>query len=182
MTYPAVTEETGAVRIVVIGNSGGGKSTLARRLADRHDLPYVEIDALLWQPDWELAPEATYAAAHARAITAERWVIDGLGRRDSIPARLVRATEIILVDMPLWMHGWLAAERQIAWATGRLEHPPAGNAQMPPTEAVFRNLWEVDQEWMPEIRELVGQQEAGGKRVHRICSVEELERFARDSS
>lgn len=105
-------------------------------------------------------------------------MIDGLGRRDSIAARLARATKIILVDMPLWMHCWLAAERQIAWATGRLDHPPAGNAQMPPTEAVFRNLWEVDREWMPEIRHLAEQAAAGGKPVHRIRSVEELERFA----
>jgi len=34
-------------RIAVIGNAGGGKSTLARALATRHDLPYVEVDALL---------------------------------------------------------------------------------------------------------------------------------------
>jgi adenylate kinase family enzyme len=34
-------------RIAVIGNAGGGKSTLARALAIRRGLPYVEIDTLL---------------------------------------------------------------------------------------------------------------------------------------
>jgi len=41
-------------RIAVIGNSGGGKSTLARKLAAKRGLPYAEIDALLWRPNWEL--------------------------------------------------------------------------------------------------------------------------------
>jgi adenylate kinase family enzyme len=39
-------------RIAVIGNAGGGKSTLARALASRRRLPYVEIDALLWRGGW----------------------------------------------------------------------------------------------------------------------------------
>jgi hypothetical protein len=49
---------------------------------------------------------------------------------------------------------------------------------MPPTEAVFRNLWEVDQDWMPEVRRLVGREEAASKRVHRIGDVAALRDFA----
>jgi adenylate kinase family enzyme len=170
-----------AARVVVIGNSGGGKSTLARELSARRGLPHIEIDAILWQPGWTLTPREIYDAKHARAIAGERWMIDGLGRRESIAARLARATEIILVDMPLWSHFWLAAERQIAWAKGPIEHPPAGIANMPPTEALFRTIWEVDRDWMPEIRRLVEAEEAGGKRVSRITQLDELDGFAKRS-
>src|ERR1700761_3854554 len=142
-------------RTVIIGNSGGGKSTLARRLSAARACPHIEIDALLWQPGWQLTPVETYNTEHARLIAVDHWIIDGLGRRESIAARLDRATDIILVDMPLWMHFWLAAERQIAWARGAIEHPPAGLAAMPPTEALFRTIWDVDRDWMPEIRGLV---------------------------
>lgn len=45
-------------RIVVIGNSGGGKSALARPLAARRGVPYVEIDKFLWRPGWQWAPIA----------------------------------------------------------------------------------------------------------------------------
>jgi adenylate kinase family enzyme len=88
-------------RAVVIGNSGGGKSTLARRLGSAWQCDPVEVDGLLWQPGWQLTPAETYYAEHARLIAAESWIIDGLGRLDSIPARLARATDIILVDLPL---------------------------------------------------------------------------------
>ena len=164
-------------RVVIIGNSGGGKSVLARRLATRHGLPHIEIDALLWRPGWKLTPARQYRAAHARLIAQDRWIIDGLGRRDSIAERLARATDIVLIDMPLWMHFWLAAERQIAWANGRLDHPPAGSAEMAPTEGLFRTIWDVDRDWMPEIRRLVAGEETRGKRVYRLTAVAELDAF-----
>jgi adenylate kinase family enzyme len=167
-----------AERIAVIGNAGGGKSRLARRLAARLAVPYVEVDALLWRPGWVLAPQESYDADHERAIGAAAWVIDGLGRRASIAARLARATRIVLVDMPLWMHFWLAAERQIAWSRGPIADAPAGASTMPPTEALFRTIWEVDRDWMPEIRKLVDDAEAGGKRVERLRSLADLDACA----
>ena len=165
-------------RVVVIGNSGGGKSILARRIASQIACPCVEIGAVLWQPGWRLTSVETYDAEHARLIAEERWIIDGLGRQDSIPERLSRSTDIVLVDLPLWMHFCLAAERQIQWAKGQLENPPAGITRMPPTEALFRTIWEVDKTWMPEIRRLVASEEKRGKHVSRLASVSELEQFA----
>ena len=47
-------------RVAIIGNGGGGKSTLARRLASQIACPCIEIDAVLWQPEWRLAPVEIY--------------------------------------------------------------------------------------------------------------------------
>lgn len=33
-------------KVAVIGNAGGGKSTMARALATAHNLPYVAVDHL----------------------------------------------------------------------------------------------------------------------------------------
>jgi adenylate kinase family enzyme len=167
-------------RIVVIGNAAGGKSTLARHLAHRRELPLVEVDGLLWQQGWQLTPEADYARQHAEIVARDRWVIDGLGRQDSIAERLARATEIVLIDLPLWMHFWLAAERQIAWTQGRLDDPPAGAAEMPPTRELFRTMWEVDQSWLPDIRSMCAEAELEGKAVTRLTSVDEIDAFVRE--
>ncbi len=165
-------------RVVVIGNSGGGKSTLARKLAERRGLRHVEVDRLLWQDGWVLTPEDVYEREHREIIAQEDWVIDGVGRRDSIAGRIGRATEVVLIDMPIWMHFWLAAERQIAWSDGKLEHAPAGIARMPPTKDLFRTIWEVDRDWMPGIRALCTEAEAQGKIVTRLISVDEIDAFA----
>jgi hypothetical protein len=164
-------------RAVVIGNSGGGKSTLARQLAPRLGLPYVDLDAILWQPGWQLTPAATYQAEHDRLIAQEEWLLDGLGLPESIPPRLERATDIVLIDMPLWMHFWLAAERQVQLATGRIEQTPGGFSEAPPLHGLFKTIWENDQNLMPEIRSLVAMEEQRGKRVFRLGSVEELKAF-----
>jgi adenylate kinase family enzyme len=165
------------MRIVVIGNSGGGKSALARQLATTLRVPLVEIDAVLWLPGRQLAPAEAYDSEHARLIEEDRWIIEGLGSQASVPERLKRASDIVLVDMPLWVHFWLAAERHAKWVAGRLEHPPAGIRQAPPLSALFRTIAEVDRDWMPAIRRAVSDEEKKGKRVFRLAAPEELSSF-----
>ena len=58
-------------RIAIVGNAGGGKSTLARGLAKTLELPHLELDRILWRPDWTLAPEADYDRRHTRLILRE---------------------------------------------------------------------------------------------------------------
>jgi hypothetical protein len=165
------------MRIVVIGNSGGGKSVLARRIAGELELPLFEVDALLWRPGWRLMPADAYDREHELLIAQDRWVLDGLGSRASIPRRLRRATHIVLIDMQLWVHFWLAAERHVDWVAGRLEHPPAGIGQPAPLKGLFQTMAEVDRDWLPEIRRLVADEERSGTRVFRLASLEELNSF-----
>jgi adenylate kinase family enzyme len=165
-------------RLAIVGNAAGGKSTLARAVAGHRGLKLIEIDRLLWQPGWKLTPAEQYSRQHAETVAEDAWVIEGLGRQDSIPARLARATEIILVDLPLWVHFWLAAERQMAWMEGRLGHLPAGAETMPPTRDLFRTIWEVEQAWMPGIRAVCDEAQQQGKLVVRLNSIEELTAFA----
>ena len=49
---------------------------------------------------------------------------------------------IVLIDLPLWVHFWRAAERRIAWTRGKADAVPAGHPEPPPTEELFkaRNL------------------------------------------
>ncbi|MEM8948829.1 MAG: adenylate kinase [Pseudomonadota bacterium] len=164
------------LRIAILGNAGGGKSTLARRLANDLDLPHVELDRLLWLPDWTPAPAGAYGSAHAQAIAANAWIIDGMGLRESISPRLLRTTAIVLIDMPIWAHYWLAAERQIAWNRDAIDNPPAGASAPPPTEALFQTIFEIDRTWMPKVRDLVDEEAQRGKPVVRISSVDELRR------
>ncbi len=49
----------GSVRRVAVlaSASGPGKSTLGRRLTDRLDVPFVELDALVHGPNWTETPD-----------------------------------------------------------------------------------------------------------------------------
>lgn len=165
------------MRVAILGNAGGGKSTLARRIASEHGLPYVELDSFLWTPDWELAPEGEYNARHEAVLAGDRWVLDGMGLPGSLDSRFARATTVILVDLPLWQHYWLAAERQAAWAAGTAEATPGGHGKRPDTRDLFEFMWTIDRDVMPGIRDSVSRAEEAGTPVRRIGDVGELEGF-----
>lgn len=64
-------------RILVVGTSCSGKSTLARRLAASRGIPYVELDALFWLPGWTPRPAEAFKTLVAEAVAGESWVMDG---------------------------------------------------------------------------------------------------------
>lgn len=177
-----LADKTGAgtqmARIVILGNTAGGKSTLARQLARKRALPYFEIDSLYWQRDWSVVPGDIYERKHAEIVGQSEWIVDGGGDLASVRHRIERATEIILIDMPLWIHFWLAAERQMAWSSGTIKNPPAGIRDMPPTGRLFEMIWTMDREWMPDLRDMCDEQKAKGKIVTRLNSIDELNAYA----
>ena len=165
------------MRIAIIGNAGGGKSTLAGRLAAELSLPLHEIDALLWRPGWAMVASAEFEAVHRRLLAADEWIVEGLGPRESLEVRIERSTHVILCDFPLWQHYWLLAERQTAWSRGELAPRPAGLEDAPPTRALFEMVWTIDRDWMPWVRDRIDAVERRGTVVFRIGSVDALERF-----
>ena len=66
-------------RIMVLGPSNAGKSTLATALSAKLKLPIVHLDQLQHLPntDWEPRAEDDFKALHDEAILDERWIMDG---------------------------------------------------------------------------------------------------------
>lgn len=64
-------------RIVVIGTTSSGKSTLAQELSKRLGIPYVELDALFWEPNWQEASPLNFWLRVETAIEPEDWVVAG---------------------------------------------------------------------------------------------------------
>ncbi len=88
------------MRIVVVGTSGVGKTTLARRIATRLELAHIELDAINWQPGWRDLnhhdPEE-FIRRVGEAIAAEAWVLDG--NYGSVRDRVwQRATHLVWLD------------------------------------------------------------------------------------
>jgi adenylate kinase family enzyme len=64
-------------RIAVVGTTGSGKTTLARKLAERLDIPHVELDSLHWEADWTPAPKQVFHSRVIQALDREAWTTDG---------------------------------------------------------------------------------------------------------
>ena len=66
-------------RVAVFGNAGGGKSTLARRLAELTRLPLYTVDMMQFRAGGDAVPHEEYLKAHAELLCQDEWIIDGYG-------------------------------------------------------------------------------------------------------
>ena len=68
-----------ARRIWVVGTSGSGKSTFARRLAFARGLPHIELDGLFHLANWEQRSNEEFTAEVSAALerAPDGWVVDG---------------------------------------------------------------------------------------------------------
>lgn len=97
-------------RIVIIGNSATGKTTMARELALKLNCTHIERDALQWEAGWQKATDEAFRAKVTDAVQAERWVADGnFSRlRDTVWGH---ADTLIWLDYPLWFILWRLTRR-----------------------------------------------------------------------
>ena len=106
---PATTL-AGCHRILFLGRTGSGKTTLAREVAAALDVPHVELDSLYFGPDFSRAPLPVLRERTTAAIAGERWVTDGNKRavRDLV---WPRADTIVWLDYPVYVSLWRLAKR-----------------------------------------------------------------------
>jgi adenylate kinase family enzyme len=68
------------MRIAVVGTSGAGKTTLGKQLAGALKAPFIELDAINWQPNWRdliTDDRDEFIRRVDQATSGEHWVSDG---------------------------------------------------------------------------------------------------------
>lgn len=92
-------------RLIVVGTTGSGKTTLAGQLSERLGYPHVELDALNWGPDWTQRPNEEFLALVSQATSGDRWVVCGnySRTRDKL---WPRADTVVWLDYPLPVVLW----------------------------------------------------------------------------
>ncbi|KFC62861.1 Adenylate kinase-related kinase [Devosia sp. LC5] len=86
-------------RIVIMGPTNAGKSTLAIAIGKKLDIPAIHLDQLRHLPntDWQVRPDAEFHALHDAAILEPGWVMEG-NYSVLMPQRFARATGVVVVD------------------------------------------------------------------------------------
>ena len=89
-------------RIVIIGNSGAGKSWFSNQLSKKLCVPATELDQIHWQSNsYDVAREKSLAIEMVKNVAnADKWIIEGVYgwlAQEAVP----KATILIWLDIPL---------------------------------------------------------------------------------
>jgi len=99
-------------RILVIGTGGSGKTTVARRLAQRTGLPLIHLDALYWRSGWQPTPADEWRATVQSLISRDAWIIDG-NYGGTLGVRLAACDTVVFLDLPRLVCLWRVLKRQV---------------------------------------------------------------------
>ncbi|MGQ0556384.1 MAG: adenylate kinase [Nitrospiraceae bacterium] len=163
-------------RVAVFGNAGGGKSTLAKALANITGLPLHPIDSIKYKSGGKEVPHAEYLEIHAGLLRNERWIVDGFGCVASAWERFAAADTLVYVDLPLVFHYLWVAKRLIKGILVNPEGWPANSPMWSSTLAGYRVIPLCHRHMTPEYRKLVAES-AAAKRVHHLQSPLQIRAF-----
>ncbi len=152
-------------KIIIIGCTGAGKSTFARKLQDKTQLPLYYLDMLWHKPDHTHITREEFDSRLKEIMATDRWIIDGNYMR-TIPMRLKECDTVFLLDYPL--------ETCLAGASERVGTKREDMPWTEPTldEEFKQFILDFSQEQLPVIYELLAEH-AGNKRIIVLKSREE---------
>ena len=81
-------------RVAVVGPTGAGKSTFARRLHELTELPLYHLDLIWWKPDRTHISREEFDQKLAAMTQEEKWIIEGDYSRTYEPR--VRACDTVI--------------------------------------------------------------------------------------
>ena len=86
-------------RIMIFGFSGGGKSTLARKMGEILGIEPTHFDAIHWLPNWVESTREYKREVIKPILERDRWIIEGNYRHIYWQERLELADTVIFIDV-----------------------------------------------------------------------------------
>ncbi len=90
-----------AHRISVVGVSGSGKSTLASQIAERLQIPRLELDSVFHLEGWSQREPDEFRSIVADFVTQDWWVVDGnYAGQGVLDIVWAAADTVVWIDLP----------------------------------------------------------------------------------
>lgn len=165
-------------RIAVVGSGGAGKSTFARQLGQRLNLPVYHLDAFYWKPGWVESPQNEWEALNADLISRDAWVIDG-NYGGTMESRFAAADSIVYLDFPRRTCLWRVLKRRLAFS-GRTRPDMGKDCPEILSWDFVKWIWNFPAVTRPVVLERIDRL-GKGKRVAILRTLTETQKFLDDA-
>jgi adenylate kinase family enzyme len=108
------------MKIRIIGSCGSGKSTLARELSVRLNVPFYEIDNLIWDRSAENLkyPEELRDRNLEAIVNSDEWIVEGVQYKDWTLASIEKADLVVILNPNVYVRDYWIIKRFILSRTG----------------------------------------------------------------
>lgn len=111
-------------RITIIGCPGAGKSTFARELAKKTNLPLHHLDFYYHQKEQDYENNKQAWLDKMKEITSgTSWIIEG-NYGSSYEYRIPKSDTLIFMDIPSWLSTWSVVKRRVQYRNKKREEMP----------------------------------------------------------
>lgn len=137
----------------MFGKPGGGKSTLAERIARSTGTDLVQVDLLRYQAGGSEVPWSVFLAQYQETLQRASWVLDGFASPDTFEATLSRANVLVYVERPTPIHYWWVTKRFLLSPVAKPLGWPDRSPMWASTMASYRYLRLSGRFWTQELKD-----------------------------
>ncbi len=163
-------------KVAVFGNTGGGKSTLSKKLSEITELPLYVLDKIKYQDGGKEVQYEKYRKVHGQILESEEWIIDGYGCLETLWQRLKVADTLIYLDLPLTTHFLLVSKRLIKGLFKNPEGWPKDSPIIKSSLNSYSILIACHKRLTPKYRKYV-EQSRDTKDVYHLKSIKSIAQF-----
>lgn len=162
-------------KVLVIGSSGAGKSTFARRLHQATGLPLIHLDRLYWKPNWvETTDKNQWRETVGKVLQGGEWIIDG-NYSGTLEMRIEKCDTVIFLDLSRIVCTYRVIKRVALYRKGGRPDMADGCDEKFDWEFV-KLTWNYPMRSKPNVEKIL-EKFAAEKTILRLTSKREIENF-----
>ncbi|MCK4339248.1 MAG: DNA topology modulation protein [Candidatus Cloacimonetes bacterium] len=165
-------------KILILGSSGSGKSTFAKKLGELLNIEVVHLDLHYWKPNWINTPREEWKEKLKVLLQKDCWIMDG-NYASSLDLRLKHADTVIFLNSKRFFCLWRCFKRFVKFR-GRVRSDLAVGCYEKFDLEFFKWIWNYPKDIKPHILKML-ENVSQDKKIIRLNCNKEVNDFLRNN-
>lgn len=162
-------------KIVISGNCGSGKTTLAKMLSKELNVPIFHLDKMYWKPGWKKCSKEEFQQKHSSVLKNDSWIIEG-PYASGLQERCKEADVVLFLDRSPLLCSWRVIKRMCSdFRTKRSDLNKGNFYGMHITKVILKNIWLFSKHHKPRLMNII--EKNAPHKLHILASNSEIKKI-----